>query len=267
MRALTLLLALLMSPAMAQKSDVWRRSTLHEILQRGALRVGLEVGYAPFEMRDKKGAIIGFDADLARLMAKSMGVDVQFVVLDWNGIMPALLAGQCDIIISGMTITAQRNLWINFSDPYFEVGQTVVMRRQLKEAVKSWKDLNEATKYTVVTKSGTTAHEAIKAKLPRTGLRLFDTEQAALDEVLSGKADAFVYDLPFNAVQASKHKKKLVHLDQPFTFERLGWGIRKGDPDFLNWLNHFLAQIRGDGTYDTLKARWFESDAWQKKVK
>ena len=86
-------------------------------------------------------------------------------------------------------------------------------------------------------------------------------------EVVNGKADAFVYDLPFNAVYSGQNPEKLVHLDQPFTYEPLAWGIRKGDPDFLNWLNNYMRQIRGDGTYDKIYAKWFESTEWQKTLK
>ncbi len=86
-------------------------------------------------------------------------------------------------------------------------------------------------------------------------------------EVISGKVDAFVYDLPFNAIMASgKGKGKIVHLDQPFTFEPLGWAVRKGDPDFLNWLNNFMFQIRNDGTYDRIYAKWFKNSKWLEQV-
>mgnify|MGYP000284661230 CR=1 FL=1 len=75
-------------------------------------------------------------------------------------------------------------------------------------------------------------------------------------------ADAFIYDLPFNVVYGAQYKDALVHLKEPFTREPLGWAIRKGDPDFLNWLDHFQNQIRNDGTYDALYNKWFEGTTW-----
>ena len=145
------------------------------------------------------------------------------------------------------------------------MGQTILLRKGLKKKVKSYKDLNKS-KYSLVTKPGTTALEAAKRLMPKAKVQLFESEHAAVKEVLAGRADAFVYDLPYNAIEYSKHKKNLVFLRKPFTHERLGWGVRKGDPDFLNWLNHFLAQIKGDGRYDALYKKWFTDTKWMKEM-
>ena len=85
-------------------------------------------------------------------------------------------------------------------------------------------------------------------------------------QVANGQADAFIYDLPYNALYASQHKDKVVHLSKSFTYEPLGWAIRRGDADFINFLNNYLKMIKNDGTYDRLYAKWFESDAWVKQV-
>lgn len=255
------LLAAPAGPAAANDNALWQKSTLNQIIKRGVLRVGLEPGYVPFEMRDDEGGIVGFDVDIAREMAAAMGVELRVVALDWNGIMPALLTDQYDIIMSGMTITPERNLWVNFADAYMTVGQTILLRKALAGDVKSYKDL-DAARYTVVTKPGTTAHEAVKKFMPTARVQLFESEAGAVNEVTAGRADAFVYDLPFNAIYFARNKGKLVFLDTPFTHERLGWAVRKGDPDFLNWLNNFLAQIKGDGRYDAIYQRWFKDGAW-----
>ena len=259
-----LLGALLLStagPAGANDSDLWQKSTLNQILKRGELRVGLEPGYVPFEMRTKKGDLVGFDVELAKQMADAMGVKLKLVAVDWSGILPALLAEQFDIVMSGMTITPERNLWVNFSDSYMTAGQTILMQGALNGVIKSFKDLNKP-QYTIVTKPGTTALKAIKEHMPKAKIQLMESEAGAVNEVVAGRVDAFVYDLPFNAIYFARNKKKLAFLDQPFTHERLGWAIRKGDPDFLNWLNHFLAQSKADGTYDALYQRWFRDGAW-----
>lgn len=249
------------TPAEANDNSLWQNSTLKQILTRGELRVGLEPGYVPFEMVDDSGKVIGFDVDIAREMAAAMGVKLRIVRLDWNGILPALLADQYDVVMSGMTITPERNLWVNFADAYMTVGQTILLRKALAGKVKSYKDL-DSPDFTVVTKPGTTAQEAVKKFMPKARVQLFESEAAAVNEVTAGRADAFVYDLPFNAIYYARNKDKLVFLDTPFTHERLGWGVRKGDPDFLNWLNNFLAQIKGDGRYDTIYRRWFKDGAW-----
>ena len=97
-------------------------STLDAVLERGVLRVGFDAGYQPFEMTNKQGQYIGFDVDLAKMVAKEMGVKVEFVNTAWDGIIPALLTNKFDVIMGGMTVTPQRNLRVNFADPYIVVG-------------------------------------------------------------------------------------------------------------------------------------------------
>jgi polar amino acid transport system substrate-binding protein len=251
--------------ATANDNSLWEKSTLNQIIKRGVLRVGLEAGYMPFEMKNKKGEIVGFDVDVLKRMAKAMGVKLELVNTAWDGIIPALLTEKFDMIMSGMTVTAKRNLQINFADPYIVVGQTIILKKDLANEVKSYKDLNNS-KYKVATKLGTTGHEAVKKYMPKAKINAFETELDALMDVVNGKSDAFVYDLPYCALRYPDNKDKVVFLDKAFTYEPLAIAIRKGDPDFLNWINNFLAQIKGDGTYDKIYAKWFLNNSWQKDI-
>jgi len=263
---LSIVLVFLMAfSVFANSNELWEQSTLNKVMKRGILRVGMEAGYMPFEIKNKQGKIIGFDVDIAKLMAKEMGVKLELVNTAWDGIIPALLTKKFDIIMSGMTITPQRNLQINFADPAVVVGQTILIRKELADEVDSYRDLNDP-KYTIATKLGVTADFATKKYMPKAKLKLFETEPEAAMEVINGKADAFVYDLPYCAIFYAQHKKQLAFLDEPFTYEPLAWAVRKGDPDFINWLNNFLAQIKGDGRYDMIYKKWFESDAWLEQV-
>ena len=124
-------------------------------MKRGELRVGLDAGYLPFEMTDKKGEIVGFDVDMAKEMAKAMGVKLKIVNTDYDGIIPALMSDKFDIIISGMTVNQERNLQINFAEPYIVVGQAILLNKKHEGTIKSYKDLNDP-KYTVASRIGTT---------------------------------------------------------------------------------------------------------------
>jgi polar amino acid transport system substrate-binding protein len=263
-KLLAALLVMLGINAMADDINLWQKSTLNSIVQKGVLTVGLEPGYMPFEMKDKQGNIIGFDVDMANEMAKAMGVKLQLVPTAWDGIIAGLLTGKYDIIITGMTITQERNLKINFADPYISVGQTILAPK--KHAGKKWSDLDKP-EYTIVTKIGVTGEIATRKMFKKAKIRTFETEADAAQEVLNGNADGLVYDKPYNAIFfAEKGKDKLVHIDEELTYEPLGFAIRKGDPDFLNWLNNFLNQTKHDGTYKKIYDRWFTDTAWQKKV-
>ncbi len=262
---------LVLPSAFGADINLAKKSTLEKIVKSGKLRVGFESGYMPFEMTDKKGKFVGFDMDMAREMAKAMSTKenpVKFVPVNtaWDGIIPALMTDKFDIIMSGMTVTQSRNLKINFVDPVIIVGQTILVNKKHLGVVESYKDLNDK-KYVVTSKLGTTGEQAVKRLIPKANYKSFETEAEAALEVIHGKADAFVYDLPFCEVMyASQGKGKTVFLNKPFTFEPLAWAINKGDPDFLNWLNNFLRQIKNDGRYEKIYAKWIRNTDWKKDV-
>jgi polar amino acid transport system substrate-binding protein len=240
--------------------------TLSEIQDRGVLRVGMEPGYMPFEMTNQKGEIVGFDVDMAKRIAKAMGVKLELVSTAWDGIIPALLTNKFDMIMSGMTVTPERNLKIAFANPYIVVGQSILVKKEYAGEVKSYKDLDNP-KFKVGSKLGTTGEQATKRLISKANYISFETEQEGVMDLVNGKIDAFVYDLPYMAIaNAQKSEGKLIFLDQPFTYEPLGWAIRHGNPDFLNWLNNFLAQMKNDGTYDKIYEKWFLNDEWVKQL-
>lgn len=256
---LTALVAFALTATVATAGD------LLEIQKRGSLRVGMEPGYMPFELTNQKGEIIGFDVDMAKRMAKAMGVKLEIVSTPWDGIIPALLTNKFDVIMSGMTLTQERNMSINFAPPYIVIGQSILVNNNVK-GITSYKDLNDA-KYTVASKLGTTGEQAVKRLIPNAKYISYETEQEGVMEVVNGKIDAFIYDLPFqSAAFIQRGGGKLYHLDKPFTYEPLSWGVRQGDADFLNWLENFMNQIRSDGTYDKIYDKWFKSDAWMKEI-
>jgi polar amino acid transport system substrate-binding protein len=253
----------------ADDINLWKKSSLNKILDRGELRVGLEPGYMPFEMKNKKGKLIGYDVDIAKAMAKAMGVKVKFIPTSFDGIIAGLLTNKFDIIISGMTITQKRNLKINFSNSYIVVGQTVLLNKNLEGKIQQAKDL-DIEDYTVTAKLGQTGEIVARKFFKKAKIVTFDTEGDALAEVLSGRASAFINDQPFNTVfMDGKGKGSLVHLDKPLTYEPLAFAIKKGDPDFLNWLNNFLRQIKEDKVVnlnERLYNKWFVETKWLKKV-
>ena len=261
---LVALLVMLGLNLVADDIKLWENSTLNKIVQKGVLTVGLEPGYMPFEMKDKQGNIFGFGVDMANGMAKGMGFKLRLVRAAWDGIIAGLITGKYDVIMSGMTITQERNLKINFAEPYISVGQTILASK--KHAGKKWSDLDKP-EYTIVTKIGVTGEIATRKMFKKAKIRTFETEADAAQEVLNGNADGMVYDQPYNAIFfAEKGAGKLVHMSEELTYEPLGWAIRKGDPDFLNWLNNFLNQSKHDGSYQKIYDRWFNDASWQKKV-
>ncbi len=274
------------APALAVDVELSKDSTLEGILQRGELRIGLEVGYMPFEMIDKRSglrqkeirhggfrrkgrqlSLIGFDIDIGIEMAKTLGVKPVFIDTLWPSIIPALKLGRFDIIFGGMSITEGRKKLVDFADPFMTVGQTVLLNAKHKNSVKSYKDLNDG-KFVVVSKPGTTGEEAVQRLISKATYETADTEIKGAMRVLEGTADAFVYDFPFNAVFSAMHPSdQLIFLDEPFTKEPIAWAIRKNDPDFLKFLNDFLEEIKKDGRFDKIYNKWFVKTDWFKHAR
>jgi polar amino acid transport system substrate-binding protein len=241
--------------------DLAKASALEEILKRGELWVGMEAGYQPFEMQDEKGNIVGFDVDIAYEMGKAIfgkggEKKVKLINTAWEGIIPSLMTHKFDIIMSGMTILQSRNLKVTFCEPVYYIGQCLLINKKDVGKYKSYKDLNK--KGVIITsKLGVTGAFTAERLMPKATLRLFKTEAEPALQVANGLADAFIYDEPQVRVFAAMYKDKTVGIFDPITYEPLAWAIRKGDPDFLNWLNNFLRQIHGDGLWDQFKQKWF----------
>ncbi|MCG2774342.1 MAG: transporter substrate-binding domain-containing protein, partial [Desulfobacterales bacterium] len=241
--------------------DIAKTSAIEEILKRGKLLVGLEAGYQPFEMQDEKGNIVGFDVDMAYELGKAIfgkGGEKKVVIMNtaWEGIIPSLMTHKFDIIMAGMTVLQSRNLKVNFCEPYYYIGQCILINKKDKDKYKSYKDLNK--KGVIITsRLGTTGAFTAERLMPKATYRLFKTEAEGALQVANGIADAFIYDEPQVRVNAAKYKDTTIGLFEPLTYEPLAWAIRKGDPDFLNFLNNFLRQVRGDGRWDQLKQKWF----------
>ena len=241
--------------------DIAKASAIEKILKRGELLVGLEAGYQPFEMQDEKGNIVGFDVDIAYEMGKAIfgkggEKKVKLINTAWEGIIPSLMTHKFDIIMSGMTVLQSRNLKVNFCDPVYYIGQCLLINKKDKDKYKSYKDLNKKG-IVVTSKLGVTGAFTAEKLMPKATLRLFKSEAEGALQVANGLADAFVYDEPQVRVNAAKYKDTTLGIFEPLTYEPLAWAIRKGDPDFLNWLNNFLRQLRGDGRWDQIKQKWF----------
>src|SRR5476651_60910 len=115
---------------------------IDDALKRGTLKVGTNPTYIPFEMTNKRGEIIGFEIDLLREMSRALGVKLELVASPYAELLPGLLANKFDLVASGMTLTQERNLRLNFSDAFIVVGQTLLIRKDLEGTIKSYKDLN-----------------------------------------------------------------------------------------------------------------------------
>lgn len=242
-----------------------KSSTLEEILKRGTLKVGMST-FVPWAMKDKTGKLIGFEIDVATRLAEDMGVKVEFVPTKWSGIIPALLMGKFDVVIGGMGILPSRNLKVNFTIPYDYTGMSMVASKTVAKGFDSLEDFNKP-EVVIAARLGSTAVTATQKYLPKAQIRMFDDEAQAYQEVVNGRAHAVVGSAPTPAFQAIKHPDKLfMPLSATFTKEPIGFALRKGDIDTLNYFNNWIRYVESEGWLKEKKAYWFETKAWESQI-
>jgi polar amino acid transport system substrate-binding protein len=253
-------------PAMAQTTTqtLSSESVIETIKQDGVIRIGLSV-FTPWSMRDINGELIGFELDVGRALAEDMGVEVEFVPTAWDGIIPQLVSGNFDVIISGMSITPARNLTINFSNPYAYSGLTVLANTSLTEGF-TMDDYNSAD-VTFAARRGATPATVIAQLFPEATLLLFDEDGAATQEVLNGNAHATMSAEPTPSIEARRYPDTLsVPFDQTFLATGEGFALRKGDPDALNYFNNWIAVRHASGWLKDRNDYWFKGTDWEDQV-
>lgn len=274
---LVVLLGLTLSGILwADNPELARTSTLETVLNRGELIVGSDIPFPPFESLDDQGNPQGYDVDLTQLMADELGVELNFTKAgSFDTIIPELNNGDFDIIASAMTRTLQRARDVNFTAGYLETGQIVLVSKQKEPGknVEAYSDLNVADAVITV-QTGTTGENAAQEFFSNAQINSFPSASLALQEVVDGKADAIVFDDTFLIPSFQRVGAENVFLCcptvsqpgsieevrakmSPLTVEVLAFAIRKGDPDFLTWLDLFVTQARNTIIVDDELAQQF----------
>ncbi len=232
-------------------------NTLQQIISSGYLKVGMDAaGYMPFEGMNNQGKWIGFDVDFARAMAEAMGVKLKIVPTRWSGILPSLVSGKFDMIISAMTITPKRALMVNFSIPYFTVGQEVLYNTQVYKTPPTLKELMDQKNLTVAVQIGTTGDDAARRFFKNAKILEFASMDEAALQVALRKADIAVADSTYVSYMAKKYSQ-LSKINETLTRENYGIAMKQGEYDLLNWVNTFITYEKASGAWKKLYEKWF----------
>lgn len=234
--------------------SLWKSSALAAAKERGVLRVATEPTFPPFEYIED-GNIVGFDVDLAHIIARHLGVKLEFKRVKFESIVPTLLGGDVDLIISGMTATPERALKVSYTDPYFVTGLHLLVSQSRAPDAKGVADLDQEDRIIAV-KLATTGDITAKAVFKKATIRQFKTQNLAALEVAQGNADAFLYDLAAVRAQNEVHKDTTFVIDTPVGFEPYAIACRKGDPESVAWLNLVLRTMRLDGRLQELYEKY-----------
>ena len=193
-------------------------------------------------------------------------VEAEFIPTAWDGIIPSLVGRKFDVIISGMTTTAQRNLTINFSNPYAYSGVTILANTKMTADFTSMEDYNNAD-VIFAARRGATPAAMIPEMFPEAQLLLFDEDGASTQEVLNGKAHATMASEPTPSSEARRYPDILnVPFDTAFSATGEAFGMRKGDPDALNYFNNWINIHTRNGWLKKKHDYWFRGNDWSSMV-
>jgi putative glutamine transport system substrate-binding protein len=226
---------------------------LEDARRRGQLLAGVKTDFPPFGYINN-GKYSGFDIEIARYFAKAFFNDerrVNFVPVTSGSRIPFLYSGWIDLLVATMTITDDRKRVLEFSEPYFVSGSLFLVTQS--SPVSGLEDLEGKT---VAVIEGSIQAEDLKQIAPQVELRSFATVSEALQSLKAGDVDAFCQD-DVLVLKLAENDPDLQTVGKPFIPRPYAVAVRKGEVEFITWINEQLAKMKNDGTYQRLWEKYF----------
>jgi polar amino acid transport system substrate-binding protein len=253
-----LLIGLAAGPAMGGKA-------MDGILKKGELVVGTTGTQPPLSVTARDGSVIGFDADIAKAISSNMGVKLTLTKVPFAELLPTLQNGKVDMVISGMTMTLERNLKVAFVGPYYISGKGILTKTANLASLQDPEGLNKP-EFRVAALKGSTSQDFVTKTAPKAVLTAIQSYDEALQLLYEDKIDALIADFPFCAFTAFRYSEKgLVAGQAKLTYEPLGIAVPE-DALLINWLQNFMMMLQGSGTLGALNNRWFKDGSWIKDL-
>ena len=238
----------------ATPADSIQRARLTEA---GKLTVCSDIPYAPFEFVDKaKGpGLTGFDVALVRHLAGQLGLTPELKATPFDAIIPALAAGNCDMVASATTITAERRKKVTFTRPYFDADQSLLVRAA--DATR-YPRLANLQGLSIGVQSGTTGERYAKTHAPQgTTIKAFPGAEDLFSALVSGDIDAVLQDFPVNQYRALRTSGQFAVTERFKTGEQYGFAVAKDNPGLAAALDTALERAQASGAYHAIYATWF----------
>ncbi|HIU73501.1 MAG TPA: basic amino acid ABC transporter substrate-binding protein [Candidatus Aphodousia faecipullorum] len=234
-------------------------SLFSSVASAGTLLVGTDAGFAPFEYKDPKtNEIVGFDIDLITAMAKAVGDDVKIQNMQFAGIIPALQTNMIDVAAAALTITAERQKQVLFTDPYYDVGLVMVIRKKDADKYKTLDDMQGKRICSQIGTTGAILGKQVKGatvgEYDQMGDAMMELKMNGCDSVLVDKTVTEYYI----AQQGDKDIMMVPHLYNP---KQNGFAVSKRNTELAAKLNKGLKIIRENGEYDKIYEKWFGKKA------
>jgi polar amino acid transport system substrate-binding protein len=221
----------------------------------GGLRVGVSADYPPMIYK-QEGRIVGLEADNAKAVGGIIGQELTLVDMPFAKLIPALQAGEIDVIMSGMSVTPERNAQVIFTDPYMEMGQmAIITTENAAKFSQSWSIFRPGVRVGV--EPGTTGAEFAARELKEAQVKFFNDPAAAFAGLRNNVIDLYVHDAPTSwQLATTGENRDLISLYTPLTNEQLAWAVRKDDQRLADSLNDALRTMKGNGSLRYILNRW-----------
>jgi polar amino acid transport system substrate-binding protein len=230
-------------------------STLQQVIKRGTLRVAVLPDFPPSSVKQATGKIVGYEPDIAELLAKSLGVKLELVPVDGTARLSVMQSGRADVNISSYTATNERAQKTAFTIPYKAQGAGVLFRKS--NPIKSLKDLDGKT---VAVARGSTNDTIITENFPQAKPVRFDNIADALQALKSGKTDAVMEESTSLQTDAKGSADLEVLNVPPIDPDLISMGVLPDQQVWLNYLNNFIRNLISSGQDNTLYHKWFHTD-------
>lgn len=228
------------------------------IAEGKTLVVGCEGAFAPFTYIGDDGNITGFDIDFIKELSKEMGYEhTKINVMPFDGLIPSLMMGNIDLIISGFTISEERAKKVDFSDPYYLCGMSYVIKKEDAKTYDSYEKLNGKDLCTQLAATGTNFAQKF---LKDSKLKIFNTPPETYIELSNGSCVAAIHDKPVNDFFLTKDtsgKFTSIQIKQHIDKEYYGIAVQKGNKDLLNKINATLKTMAVNGEFEKISLKWF----------
>lgn len=218
------------------------------------LKVGTEATFAPFEFMDENSRPTGFDIDIITAIAEKEGYKVEINNMGFDALIPSLMTSQIDAVIAAMTITEERAQKVDFTDPYYTSGLSILIKEDNKDKYASVDDLKGQRLCAQIGTTGAMTAE----KLSPGNVGTYNTEPEAFMELKNGGCAAVVNDRPVNLYFLAQSASKGVYeLPDRIGSDVYGIAVRKGNTEMLNLLNNGLKSLKESGEFEQIHKKWF----------
>ncbi len=236
---------------------------LEQIKSAGTMKVGMMGTYRPYNFLNDNKEMDGFDADIAREVAKRLGVEVEFVSQEFSGLTPSLQSKKIDAIISQMTITDERKQALDFSEGYITNQVKIIVKDDNNDIT----ELEDFKGKTIGVGLGTNDETYLRNEvLPKVGdftIKTYDDVITSLKDLDAGRIDATINNLYALKPIIDSNGFKIKAVGEPIKSDQAGIAVRKNNPELVAALNEALQGMKDDGTYNTIFKKWFGEEPAQ----